>query len=264
MTTTELFTREGTLHTGPVCTDDKGPYFTEQRLCNRCGGAGGAQKWEHTGWTCFDCGGSGKGRQAAGRLYTAEKLATLNTTRDKRRATQEAKRAAAAAAKQAEAETRREAFEATHGALLAAAEPYLERSPFIADVVRRAHWACEISEKQAAAIAETIAKIAAEDARKASSRHVGEPGERLTVDVTVSRTAYFDRQAYMSQRMERVWIITMTTDDGATLVSKGRFCAEKGDRLRVRATVRDHTTYRDEAQTNVQRVSVVEEPQTAS
>lgn len=28
-------------------------------LCRRCGGAGGADQWRHTGWTCFDCGGRG-------------------------------------------------------------------------------------------------------------------------------------------------------------------------------------------------------------
>ena len=29
--------------------------------CTRCGGAGGSSKWHHTGWTCFNCGGSGRG-----------------------------------------------------------------------------------------------------------------------------------------------------------------------------------------------------------
>jgi hypothetical protein len=28
--------------------------------CNRCGGAGGADKWQMTGWTCYQCGGTGK------------------------------------------------------------------------------------------------------------------------------------------------------------------------------------------------------------
>jgi len=27
--------------------------------CHRCGGAGGAEKWRHTGYTCFQCGGAG-------------------------------------------------------------------------------------------------------------------------------------------------------------------------------------------------------------
>ena len=28
--------------------------------CDRCGGAGGAEQWKYTGWTCYKCGGTGK------------------------------------------------------------------------------------------------------------------------------------------------------------------------------------------------------------
>lgn len=28
--------------------------------CDRCGGAGGANQWAYTGWTCYKCGGSGE------------------------------------------------------------------------------------------------------------------------------------------------------------------------------------------------------------
>ena len=28
-------------------------------ICNRCGGAGGGEQWRLTGYTCFDCGGTG-------------------------------------------------------------------------------------------------------------------------------------------------------------------------------------------------------------
>lgn len=28
-------------------------------ICNRCGGAGGGEQWRMTGFTCFDCGGTG-------------------------------------------------------------------------------------------------------------------------------------------------------------------------------------------------------------
>lgn len=34
--------------------------FKSNNTCNRCGGAGGADKWVHTGRTCYQCGGSGK------------------------------------------------------------------------------------------------------------------------------------------------------------------------------------------------------------
>ena len=29
------------------------------KICGRCGGAGGSERWRHTGWTCFECGGKG-------------------------------------------------------------------------------------------------------------------------------------------------------------------------------------------------------------
>ena len=30
-----------------------------QVTCPRCGGAGGAEQWKATGWTCYECGGKG-------------------------------------------------------------------------------------------------------------------------------------------------------------------------------------------------------------
>ena len=34
--------------------------YKSNNTCNRCGGAGGADKWKHTGTVCYKCGGSGK------------------------------------------------------------------------------------------------------------------------------------------------------------------------------------------------------------
>ncbi|AYK20477.1 hypothetical protein C0073_022335 (plasmid) [Aeromonas veronii] len=33
-------------------------------MCGRCGGRGGSEAWSHTGWTCYQCGGTGKGEPA--------------------------------------------------------------------------------------------------------------------------------------------------------------------------------------------------------
>ena len=35
-------------------------YFAGMVTCDRCGGAGGADAWAYTGWTCYKCGGEGK------------------------------------------------------------------------------------------------------------------------------------------------------------------------------------------------------------
>src|SRR5262245_18908652 len=124
---TELFTRHGTAHTGRHATTEKGrPYFTQTKCCSRCGGAGGADKWAHTGWTCFQCGGSGKGGIETVKLYTADQLAKLNATAAKKQAKKQAAFEAKAAAEKAEADARAEAFLAQHGALLDRAEKFAE------------------------------------------------------------------------------------------------------------------------------------------
>ena len=41
---------------------------------------------------------------------------------------------------------------------------------------------------------------------------------------------------------------------GKTIVSKGRFYAEKGSKLTIKATVKEHSIYKDERQTLVQRI----------
>src|SRR5262252_218687 len=151
---TELFTRHGTApFAGEVFTNEKGkPVFTEQRPCSRCGGAGGADKWRHTGWTCFDCGGNGRGKVVTARLFTSEEITKLNAAQEKRNATKTAKLAAKAAEAKAEADARAADFEAVHGALMVKAEAFAERSTFIKDVTAKARARNELTEKQATAL----------------------------------------------------------------------------------------------------------------
>ena len=46
-----------------IKTLPNGTKVYEDDVCPRCGGAGQADKWKHTGLICFECGGSGKRRQ---------------------------------------------------------------------------------------------------------------------------------------------------------------------------------------------------------
>lgn len=77
-------------------------------VCPRCGGAGGSKNWEYTGWTCYQCGGTGTvwGKWVE---RTPEQEAKLAKQREKRLA----RRMAEIEAKQAEmAEAKRLADEA--------------------------------------------------------------------------------------------------------------------------------------------------------
>lgn len=259
----ELFTRYGTPAEGTVQRDGKGrPFVMMPRACGRCGGAGGAQKWEHTGWTCFDCGGSGKHRNGPQRvsLYTVDQIGKLNAAKAKRDAKRRAVAEAKAAAAQAAAEARRESFYRTHGDLLARCEPFCERSEFVRDVCRRASEQCSLTDGQTAALESTIAKIAAEDARRAAASYIGKIGERVkNIRATAINLHTIDHGAYSGNFSRYFYITTLRTDDGNTIVVKSSsFYAQKGEVLILSGTVKDHTTYNGERQTQLERVKATD------
>ena len=250
-----LFHRHGAPVTTAVRTDEKGKPFTMiPRACGRCGGLGGGEQWRHTGWTCFDCGGSGdhiNGPKLC-KLYTAEEIEKLNASKAKRDAKKLAAAEAKAAADKVEAEARRADFMTIHGALLAKCEPFAERSKFIADVLSKALDKASLTENQVAALENVIAKIEAEDARKGNAKHVGAVGERLRgLFVTVKRIASFDNH------FGTFHITTLRDDDGNTFVVKSSsFRVREDDKLCIDGTVKAHDSFRDEPQTQLARVTV--------
>jgi hypothetical protein len=243
------------------------PYIVRQRPCSRCGGAGGSDKWAHTGWTCFDCGGNGRGGTEAVKLYSAEQLEKLNA----RKAKADAKKAAALAAKQAAVEAeiaaRRAAFEAEYGALIKRAQAFAERSEFIADVIGKATDKAALTEAQAAALEAAIARIEATEAKKAASGYVGKVGERITLTVTA------ERMAAIGTQFGTMYIASMRDATGNAIVAKGsyipttanwnretdRWEIDKETAFTIKATIKAHDTFRDEKQTIVQRVKEQED-----
>ena len=247
---TELFTRHGSLHTGFVATDSKGkPFFTRNRKCSRCGGAGRSDKWARTGFTCFDCGGLGHRGTENVALFTQAELDRLNAAQAKRNATKQAKFQAAQAQAQAEADARRDSFLAEHHDLLSRAALFVERDEFVRDVHAKAMARFAMTDGQAVALANAIDRIVARDAQKAASKHFGKIGERFTADVKVERIASFPTAFGVKH------IVTMRDHAGHCIVSKGSFHAERGEELTIKATVKEHGEFRGELQTIVQRVA---------
>lgn len=84
---------------------------------------------------------------------------------------------------------------------------------------------------------------------------VGEPGKRLQFSVTVVRSAHFERLAFNGYSVERVYVTTMVDASGACLVCfSTAFAPGVGEKLSIKATVKDHSEYKGQAQTIVQRV----------
>src|SRR5215475_3221652 len=260
---TALFTRYGTEMAATHRSEKRKPIAIVPRKCGRCGGAGGHEMWRHTGWTCYDCGGTGKHKNGPEhvRLYTGEELAKLNAAAEKRAAKKAAKVAAEVAAAKAEAEARRGEFMAAHGALLAKAEPYKGKSEFVASVLAKATERAEISEKAAAALAAAVERIAAEEARKATAGYIGTVGERIKgLKVTVMYVASFAAPGFSYRNAMRTFnIVSMRTAEGNTVVVKSSsFYAEKGETLTITGTVKEHSEYRGEKQTRAERVKIEE------
>lgn len=93
-----------------------------------------------------------------------------------------------------------------------------------------------------------------------ASKLVGEPKKRMQFDVTVVRSAYFDRESWNGWGYERVYVTTMVDADGACLVCfSSSFSPEVGEELTIKATVKEHSEYQGQAQTIVQRVAVQKE-----
>lgn len=66
--------------------DKNGTKYYEDWRCSRCGGAGGADAWQFTGYTCWECGGTGM-RHSPNiyKEYTPEHEEKLRAQREKAR-----------------------------------------------------------------------------------------------------------------------------------------------------------------------------------
>lgn len=87
---------------------------------------------------------------------------------------------------------------------------------------------------------------------------VGEPGKRLAFVATVVKQAHFDRIGFNGWTIERVFVTTMVTNNSECLVVfSTAFYPEVGDTIKFKATVKEHSEYNGQAQTIIQRVTVV-------
>ncbi len=190
----------------------------------------------------------------------------MDATKAKRAAKVAAERAVKDEAERARAAANRESFRATvAGALIERARAFADRNSFVADVVRQADQRAAVSEAQEAALRKVLDKIVAEAAAVAASGWVGTPGERITVPVTVARVATFERPSFRGFGNETVAITTMRDAAGnAIVVKSATFRAEVGETFMLRGTVKEHSEFRGEKQTVVQRATVISTPVTTA
>ena len=127
---------------------------------------------------------------------------------------------------------------------------------------KAAAWRAEQEELQRKAEAERLAKEAEEariKAQKAISKHVGQIGERITVDATFDHSAWFTFKLGWST--ETMYIHTFKDSNGNVLIwktsSNSLSNLEEGDLVQLTGTIKDHSEYRDEKQTVLTRCKVI-------
>ncbi len=86
--------------------------------------------------------------------------------------------------------------------------------------------------------------------------HFGAIGEREEVTVTVYSIKHFT----YSNGWDQGIIATLVTEAGACLICFGQagYDMEEGQKLRIKATVKDHSEYRGQSQTIVNRIKILE------
>lgn len=88
---------------------------------------------------------------------------------------------------------------------------------------------------------------------------VGKVKERRVFDVTVIKATSFQRPSYYRRVSEIVYVTGMVDEEGHYLVCLSTtFKSNVGDELKIKATVKEHKMYGDQAETIVQRISIIE------
>ena len=175
------------------------------------------------------------------RIAKEKRVARNATAAAERRAAYEAERAARAAA-----------FESAHAGLIARARAVTDieaKGGFIADVIMGGLSGRFISDKALAAVTNAVADL--ERRATWNSAHLGTVGKRETFTAQVDRVAFFEGAFGL------VWIITLRDEAGNAIVSKSTaFHAERGKTVTFKATIKEHSEFRGEKQTVVQRIKV--------
>jgi hypothetical protein len=254
--------------------------------CHRCGGAGGSDKWKFTGWTCFHCNGNGTELKQA-KIYTearAESLAKIRKAREEKKTAERIRLNEEALQGKLEKLNLHEptikvitgnTFEIRHelkekGATFSGELKtwYFTGSSEAATAYETtelpSHIMYEVTEYRGLAL-NTRAEIEAhEEYQQAVKREdapelewIGSVKGRLEIEVKLNKVVEFETE------WGTLAIHLMEDRDGNKLVWKttSRNLAEEDetpeDFFKVKATVKEHSRYKDTPQTILTRVKVL-------
>lgn len=244
MTTTEWFTRDGSLYTGKVFdVKSTTASYTYLKRCSRCSGQGESSAWTWTGRTCWGCGGHGHLGTKTGKVYTAEKLAQLNEIKAQKDKDASIAREAEAAKFREDRRKKQEALSAAHPGLIESMRSY--NDTFLSSLLEQFDLKGELTEKQILAAKEKVERLSA----PITGAFVGTVGERreFTLTVTYCRIS--------EGRFGASTFIAFVDSDGNrfTWKASGAYDYERGQVVQGVATVKEHYKHDEKPQTALTR-----------
>ena len=121
-----------------------------------------------------------------------------------------------------------------------------------------AAWEAERAAAEAAKKAQEEAEAEAERARKAISQHVGQVGEKVEVKGTFLRTGSWEQKSFRGFGTETMYCHTFKDVNGNLFTWKTQksLGLEYGEAVQVKGTVKAHSEYQEEKQTELTRCKV--------
>ena len=170
-----------------------------------------------------------------------------------RRAARQAQLAAERAQRQADRIEATQAWRDANSAVVARLTAYEGTNSFLRDMMSNLSRWGNLSARQLEAVESCFVTIDRLEAARATSQHVGNVGDKITLTITVENIIVFESQFGTSY-------ITIARDEqGNAIVYKGRTdIGNKGDTNTIKASVKEHTLYNGIKQTIVQRPKLAE------
>lgn len=194
-------------------------YFEGMVTCDRCGGAGGADQWKETGWTCYKCGGTGK-IHGKWKEYTPEYEAKLEARR----------------------KARAEKWEREHADEIAKAEAERKAKEEAERIAREAE---EKRIREQKAISQYVGEVGDKVDMYAVLDH------RAWFEIPSFRGYGTETRYIYTFRNSHGDAIIWKTSKGMDI--------ENGERVHIKGTIKEHSEYDDEKQTVLTRCKVERE-----